>query len=546
MATLFLALLYFLSFQGLRSAFGDQHTKLTATQGEMLVVKCGCLTRGLPGGTNITWTHHHPSESQRPLLQSREDPDEDALRDPSGHLVVLSASVERQGNYSCSPWNSNATCWYTLTVSPTRQEEVPVTKTCYNGLSCKLKHFCPRDLVIPSLEHNNTKVWQQDKDTQGDSSNGYFEKVAEKDEGVYTCRRSYQYRGRLYNHTSTVMLKVKKTADSIPRIWSPKPGTVYPVQLGSQLVVPCEVEVYNMFDSSYWLDGKSFVKDDQNQSVYSNKTIKVGEKGERKITTSLVFQKVTADQLSRTYTCKVESTKKYSNVSITLALKDVPVSSLRVALLAVLFAMLAVVSSGLVFYWCRVPFTLLLRDKLDCHSNASDGKLYDAYLMTYPSQTETALSEEDRRWMENVLEEQLGYRLCLQDRDVSPGEAVADAVMRCILQSRRVVLLPSAEDQPALCYGLPSAIHSALVDKKSRLLLIRTKTPRKVSVEQPEEGGSRALPESLRLLTKAGSSVTWGGPCSRPLSSSFWKKLRYHLPAPRKLKAMHSAFDSVC
>ncbi|CAL8283813.1 unnamed protein product [Gadus morhua 'NCC'] len=543
MATLFLAVLYFLSFQGLRSAFGDQHRKLTATQGEMLVVKCGCLTRSLPGGNNITWTHHHPSESQRPLLQSREDPDEDALGDPSGDLVVLSASVERQGNYSCSPWNSNATCWYTLTVSPTRQEEVRV-KDCEKGLSCNLKNFCPRDLVIPSLKLLKKTVWQ--KDNEGDSSNGYFEKVAEKDEGVYTCRRSYQYRGRLYNLTSTVMLKVKKPADSIPRIWSPKPGMVYPVQLGSQLVVPCEVEVYNMFDGSYWLDGKSFVEDDQNQSVYSNQTEKKGEKGERKITTSLVFQKVTADQLSRTYTCKLESTRKHSNVSITLALKDVPVSSLRVALLAVLFAMLAVVSSGLVFYWCRVPFTLLLRDKLDCHSNVSDGKPYDAYLMTYPSQTETALSEEDRRWMENVLEEQLGYRLCLQDRDVSPGEAVADAVMRCILQSRRVVLLPSAEDQPALCYGLPSAIHSALVDKKSRLLLIRTKTPRKVSVEQPEEGGSRALPESLRLLTKAGSSVTWGGPCSRPLSSSFWKNLRYHLPAPRKLKAMHSALDSVC
>ena len=41
---------------------------------------------------------------------------------------------------------------------------------------------------------------------------------------------------------------------------------------GSQLVVPCEVEVYNMFDGSYWLDGKSFVEDDQNQSVYSNRT----------------------------------------------------------------------------------------------------------------------------------------------------------------------------------------------------------------------------------------------------------------------------------
>ena len=54
-----------------------------------------------------------------------------------------------------------------------------------------------------------------------------------------------------------------------------------------------------------------------------------------------------------------------------------------------------------------------------------DGKLYDAYVMTYRSQSEAALSEEDRRWMENILENQLGYRLCLQDRDVSPGEGVS-------------------------------------------------------------------------------------------------------------------------
>uniref|UniRef100_A0A8C5BA82 TIR domain-containing protein n=1 Tax=Gadus morhua TaxID=8049 RepID=A0A8C5BA82_GADMO len=405
-----------------------------------------------------------------------------------------------------------------MTVSPTRQEEVPV-KDCEKGLSCKLKNFCPRDLFIPSL-----KLLKK----TGDSSNGYFEKVAEKDEGVYTCRRSYQYRGRLYNLTSTVMLKVKK------------PGQLFISPFYSSVVFISIFLVYNEFDSSYWLDGKSFVKNDQNQSVYSNQT---GEKGERKITTSLFFQKVTADQLSRTYTCKLESTRKHSNVSITLALKACVV-------------MLCGFSSSSIFSLLLHPLPLHPRcaglqsqggpPGCALRHASSDGKLYDAYLMTYPSQTETALSEEDRRWMENVLEEQLGYRLCLQDRDVSPGEAVADAVMRCILQSRRVVLLPSAEDQPALCYGLPSAIHSALVDKKSRLLLIRTKTPRKVSVEQPEEGGSRALPESLRLLTKAGSSVTWGGPCSRPLSSSFWKNLRYHLPAPRKLKAMHSALDSVC
>ena len=34
-------------------------------------------------------------------------------------------------------------------------------------------------------------------------------KVTEEDGGVYTCHRSYQYRGRLYNHSSTIALKVK-------------------------------------------------------------------------------------------------------------------------------------------------------------------------------------------------------------------------------------------------------------------------------------------------------------------------------------------------
>lgn len=53
-----------------------------------------------------------------------------------------------------------------------------------------------------------------------------------------------------------------------------------------------------------------------------------------------------------------------------------------------------------------------------------DGKHYDAYVMTYKSQSQAALSEEDRRWMENVLEHQLGYRMCLHDRDVLPGEGV--------------------------------------------------------------------------------------------------------------------------
>ena len=55
----------------------------------------------------------------------------------------------------------------------------------------------------------------------------------------------------------------------------------------------------------------------------------------------------------------------------------------------------------------------------------TDGKVYDAYMMCYKSDTDSGMGEEDRRWLEKVLEEQFGYKLCLHDRDVLPGEGMS-------------------------------------------------------------------------------------------------------------------------
>lgn len=53
---------------------------------------------------------------------------------------------------------------------------------------------------------------------------------------------------------------------------------------------------------------------------------------------------------------------------------------------------------------------------------SSDDKRYDAFVMGYKSHADSGLSAEDRRWLENVLEEKFGYRLCLVERDIQPGE----------------------------------------------------------------------------------------------------------------------------
>lgn len=167
--------------------------------------------------------------------------------------------------------------------------------------------------------------------------------------------------------------------------------------------------------------------------------------------------------------------------------------------------------------------------------------------MCYQADADAALSEPDRQWMANVLEEEFGYSLCLDDRDASPGKgecsrsarqkvklgsigttrpllaAVAEAVLECIERSRTVVLVPTASE-PSLGSGLLSAIHEALVERQTGLVFIRTKAA--------GVSGSGSVPEALQLLCEAGNCVTWRGTSSMSTSSSFWKQLRYYLPAP--------------
>lgn len=102
--------------------------------------------------------------------------------------------------------------------------------------------------------------------------------------------------------------------------------------------------------------------------------------------------------------------------------------------------------------------------------------------------------------------------------------AVAEAVLECMEQSRTVLLVPTAS-KPSLGSGLLSAIHEALVERQTGLVFIKTE-----AAGVPVSG---SVPEALQLLCEAGNCVTWRGTSSMSMSSSFWKQLRYYLPAPR-------------
>uniref|UniRef100_A0A3B5KQR6 TIR domain-containing protein n=1 Tax=Xiphophorus couchianus TaxID=32473 RepID=A0A3B5KQR6_9TELE len=353
-------------------------------------------------GTVVLWKLETGQKTQLYSNMSASEQQRLGLVLYQNRLVILSASLNHQGNYSCGPlrriWMKH---WLTVYSESSREAEFGnrYSQTCYKNQTCELN--CPEE-NLPS----DQSLWI----------------------GVYFCTRSFLYSGQTYNASFTVVLDVQT-------------GIKDPL--------------FTRLSVSY---------------------------------ATLVFREVLAEDLSTNFSCKLESAELTRFVSVTL---DKTAS------------------------FTTAAFSL-----------RSDENSYDAFLMCYKSITDGGLSEEDRKCLASTLEDEFGYSICLYDRDVLPGQAVADAVLDCIQQSRAVVLIPGFPD-PEPGSAVLSAIHSSLVERKTRLIFINT--------EQTEASTSGSFPEALQLLSKAGNSVTWKG---RPPPTSFWKQLRYHLPAPQQTPKM--------
>ncbi|XP_043952344.1 interleukin-1 receptor-like 1 isoform X2 [Gambusia affinis] len=497
--------------------------------GEMVVLRCPQKTYP---NTNILWTNQTRQGMNLTSILSTQSADlsqMDVLL--HGHnLVILRASLSHQGNYSCSVRNASRRFWFSLIVyepqSREYEERNRYSTTCYTQESCTL--YCPA-ANIPA--HDTPDItgrgitWHKEGETV--STPNDFPSAVERDGGIYKCIRSFLYDGQIYNMSFSVMLEVQKSKYGKSEIISPQQNDVFHIDLGSTLVIDCKAVAYSDYDVVFWLSEGSFVDTDESLPVFYNYS-STKYIDEVNMTASLVFKDVSEEDLLKKYTCKLESDHQQSSF-ITVSLAERPQPShvmLTVCSVCVVVSMVVIV---VVYVKFKIDVTLFLRDKVgfkDCRSSTSDEKSYDAFLMCYKSVTDGGLNEEDRKCLASTLEDEFGYSICLYDRDVLPGQAVADAVLDCIEQSRAVVLVPSFPD-PEPGSAVLSAIHTSLVERKTRLIFINT--------EQAEASTSGSFPEALQLLSKAGNSVTWKG---RPPSTSFWKQLRYHLPAPQQTPKM--------
>ncbi|KAM9331589.1 interleukin-1 receptor accessory protein-like, partial [Symphorus nematophorus] len=149
-------------------------------------------------------------------------------------------------------------------------------------------------------------------------------------------------------------------------------------------------------------------------------------------------------------------------------------------------------------------------------------KEYDVYI-SYARN-----SEEEQfvlSTLRSVLENELGYSVCIFDRDSLPGGTITDETLSFVARSRRllVVLSPGYASQGSQALlELKAGIDGMALGGHLRVILIQYKPVRR-----------KGWVRELRRARVALALVRWQGDKSRELSSRFWKRLRVELPVRR-------------
>ncbi|RVE74349.1 hypothetical protein OJAV_G00021160 [Oryzias javanicus] len=490
---------------------------LYVREGEMVVLHCHLeaedpgLFWTLPSGQRMNQTSDTSAsadQSQKGVLIHGQS------------LVVLHASLSHQGNYSCTLGNASSQIWFRLTVysaeSSEYKEKNQYPATCFTQEPCML--YCPAaNIPCTNISGINSRGITWSKEGETSISQSHFPSVQQNDSGVYTCNRSYTYKGQTYYKTFAVVLHVQiseQLGESV--ILSPKQNQEFQVDRGATVVIDCKAVVTSEADEVFWLSGKSFVEKDDSLPVFYNYSWEQGAK-DIEMTASLIFKKVSEDDLLRNYTCELQSDHQISTfVTIVLTPKA---RDVFVSVIICIVGIIVVVFVATAAFKFKIDIALFLRDTLGCYGTPPDGKKYDACLMFYQSSSGVELGKADRKWLESVLEERFGYSLCLQGRDISE-----DNESECIEQSRTLVLFPSSSDSHPGS-DLLLKIWAVVAEKNTCLILIKPETKQASSTESASE--------VVQHLSRAGNCVVWKGRSSMELKSSFWKLLRFHLSAPQ-------------
>ncbi|KFV01948.1 Interleukin-18 receptor 1, partial [Tauraco erythrolophus] len=395
-----------------------------------------------------------------------------------------------------------------------------------------------------SVNENDSVTWYKDCENYENETEREldFKTLTVQHSGIYTCKILISHEGKIYHSTNTIKLIVEEvgrdeeieTEIGIKLVQEFLYLLYVMLCLGREEILNCTGFLgYHMREdaSLYWLINQTFPEKctgiPENEPSICEEEFKKLQLGNKFYVTRLLrIKKVTDEDMLHNFTCMLQADERTQIKIVKLKkgnTQDLPVHIFTAGMvLAVLFPCVAV-AAVFVCVMFRIDLVLFYRNICRRDDTAGDGKEYDAFV----SYLKDCISptEEEREFalkiLPMILEENFGYKLCIFERDVSPGGAVVDDIHSFIEKSRRLIIILSQNYiSDRAIYELESGLHKALVERKTKIIVI----------EYMPISDYNFLPESLSLLPSK-RVVKWKKDKSLPMNSRFWKNLRYLMPA---------------
>ncbi|XP_043852747.1 interleukin-18 receptor accessory protein [Dromiciops gliroides] len=355
-----------------------------------------------------------------------------------------------------------------------------------------------------------------------------FEEIYHRDHGVYICDYKQFINSTWWIVRAVVEVKtIVKNTSSMPIIFDPTHDiSTLEVELGKPLTLECKAHFG--FERNFNPVIKWYIDDAElNREELRQENKSIENQVEWKTIHYIAHLKqVTKKDLLRNFICFAQNS--VGNATRTIKLKQ----KRGVLFTYILFGTtltLAVILMASVFtcrYW--VEIVLLYRTYQAKDETLGDRKEFDAFVSyakqdSFDSLGPSSLNEESFALdlLPNILEKKYGYTLCLFERDVIPGGAYTEDIVKIIKQSRRVIcVLSPSYVSSASVFELQAAVNLALEDQTLKLILIKF-----APFKEPA-----SLPHRVKKALAVLPTITWRSSKSSAPNSRFWNCVRYHMP----------------
>ncbi|KAM6931955.1 interleukin-1 receptor accessory protein isoform 1-T2 [Lycodopsis pacificus] len=343
-------------------------------------------------------------------------------------------------------------------------------------------------------------------------------------QGLYFCIVQYERTGRTLHFTRSISVTGVSPPHlpKYPSILHPGKDQVYPVRQNADVALVC-TGLFPYLDSSWdiwWtVDGKTLDKLDQRRFSKTNRQLQIVA-GDRKEESVLLIQDLQAEDLHREYNCSVKNDEGFDTRRAQLQ-EEVALPSLELGCgLGVTLVLMLLLFVVYHVFWLEL--LLLYRSWFGTDERHTDDKEYDVYISYARNSEEEQFVLSTLRF---VLENELGYSVCIFDRDSLPGGTITDETLGFVTRSRRLLVVVSpgyASRGSQALLELQAGIDSMALGGHLRVILVQYKPIQR-------QGWVRELRRARVALVL----VRWQGDKSKELTSRFWKRLRVELPVRR-------------